>query len=538
MNLFSVSQRTGVNFGNLSHNTKKQGIAISLPYPCDTFIKSKNNISFCGKYGNYDFKNLPKEELDEKRKELLEKSKKMGIALGPCGIDWYNSDNANIAIQAINVLLDHKIMENPTVADHIFEIAFHIKEFGSAPGARSVLEFADFITSDEYKEVYENQSIQDSMGDILENCTKDTIKHQKDLVKFIAGHKELLSKDINLGDYICMVNADRYDAFITELSKTEPGYDTKKLRKEIQTTSSSEPFSKLKTDNRVMTKKEGEISGFARIGGQAQAIQMLERSVIWPRKFPQLYKGRSLEKGAILYGPPGTGKSLMATAFAEEYGAYCVKIGASEMSEKWVGASEENWRNLFKDLKEHQPALLFIDEMDALCKKRGSGDIHGDKELNQFLKLVSDIKAENLDVFILGATNNYESLDPAVIRDGRFGLHIPMLPPQDEASVGEIFDIHSRDLKLDDDVREKRPEFFKKILDLGLTGSGIEALISEAHDEALSRLGLFEKMRKGTVTQEDYDTFSIKTEDIMAVIDRKKNEVKSGAPSGRIGFIQ
>jgi SpoVK/Ycf46/Vps4 family AAA+-type ATPase len=365
------------------------------------------------------------------------------------------------------------------------------------------------------------------------------------MVKYINEHKELLNKGINLGKYIAKAWINTYEDLISQLQQPEPPIEPLEVKKDADDRGHlgfGDLFAPKETEETknlgtVKTKTPNELSGFERIGGQSKAIEQLKRAVIFPRRFPQLYIGRNLEKGAILYGPPGTGKSLMATAFAEEYGAYFVKIAATEMQNKYVGQTEQNWRNLFEDLKANQPALLFIDEIDALCKKRGSGDIHGDKELNQFLKLVSDIKAENLDVFILGATNNYEALDPAVLREGRFGLHIEMRPPQTLTDVEEIFNIHSKNIKLDENVKSEKQAIFRTILDLGLTGAGIEALINKAFDNAFERLGLFEKMDNNTVTEEDTENFSIKAEDFFAELENQKKQ-KQAPKNRKIGFTQ
>ncbi len=504
------------------------GYSLAQSLPCDAkYLIRKNNISFKGKN---DIKRVSQEELEKIKNEASKKAKELGIDLG---MTW-DMGNKNIPIQLTNLLLNHKIIENESVKDNMSHIILSISQSSSCTlQAKELLNFSDFITSDEVKDVYNNESVSDRLGQILLGLTHNNSLQQKiDIVRYINQHKEILNKGINLGEYIEKVDRRTYEDYISELHKTNPS----EIPPESNNTN-TDCMLKEKTEKlgRVATKDPKGISGFDRIGGQNEAITQLKRAIIFPRRYPQLYAGRNTEKGAILYGPPGTGKSLMATAFAEEYGAYFIKIAATEMQNKYVGETEENWRNLFEELKENQPALLFIDEMDALCKKRGSGDIHGDKELNQFLKLVSDIKAENLDVFILGATNNFDALDPAVLRDGRFGLHIEMLPPQSLSDVKEIFDIHTKNHRLDKDVQEQEQLIHQTILDVGLTGSGIEALVNNAHDNALERLGLFEKMENNTVTEEDLANFSIKAEDFIKALSERQKDMKKGTKQC-IGF--
>ena len=108
-----------------------------------------------------------------------------------------------------------------------------------------------------------------------------------------------------------------------------------------------------------------------------------------------------------------------------------------------------------------------------------------------------------------------------------------MLPPQNEKEVEEIFNIHSKNLKLDKNIDENKTEIFKKILELNLTGSGIEGVLKNSHYEALNRLALYEKMKNNTITPEDIANFTIKQEDILVSLEKRKGNKKRS-----IGFAK
>ena len=228
----------------------------------------------------------------------------------------------------------------------------------------------------------------------------------------------------------------------------------------------------------------------------------------------------------------GTGKTHIARALANEAEANFVSLNGLEMESKWVGESEENWRNLFEEAKEKQPSIIFIDEVDAIGKSRGGNDVHGDKTLNQVLTLISDLDQSKDNLFVIGATNNFKSLDKALTRSGRLSKHIEVKLP-DQNGVKQIFDIHSKKKPLDRNIDKEA--LIKKLYDLRTSGSDIRYVINEAHIIGYDRAGIHDKMENGTITGKDKRNFKILQEDFDKAIE-KFVETRNGTEARPIGF--
>ena len=176
-------------------------------------------------------------------------------------------------------------------------------------------------------------------------------------------------------------------------------------------------------------------------------------------KNPQRYTslGARVPRGVLLYGPPGTGKTLLARAVAGEADAAFFSLSASEFVEAIVGVGASRVRDLFKQAKEAAPAIVFIDELDAIGRSR-SGNVGGisgghderEQTLNQILTEMDGFEP-GTNVIVLGATNRPEVLDPALLRPGRFDRRIAVQPPDRKGRV-EILKIHTRSVPLAPDV--------------------------------------------------------------------------------------
>lgn len=271
---------------------------------------------------------------------------------------------------------------------------------------------------------------------------------------------------------------------------------------------------------------------FKDVGGQDELIKELKRSILYPLKYPEMYETFDVNRGFILYGPPGTGKTHIARALSNEADANFISLNGLEMESKWVGESEENWRNLFEEAKQKQPSIIFIDEVDAIGKSRGGVDTHGDKTLNQVLTLISDLDQSKDNIFIFGATNNFKALDKALIRAGRLSKHLEVKLPNLNG-VRQIFDIHSAKKPLDRNIDKEA--LIKKLYDLRTSGGDIRYIINEAHIIGYDRAGIHEKMENGTITFKDKRNFIILQEDFDKAIEKFK-ETRNGTEAKPIGF--
>ena len=236
-------------------------------------------------------------------------------------------------------------------------------------------------------------------------------------------------------------------------------------------------FNMGKSNARVYVKSAEGIK-FADVAGEDEAKENLSEIVDYlhdPAKYKEI--GASMPKGILLVGPPGTGKTMLAKAVAGEANVPFFSMSGSEFVEMFVGMGASKVRDLFKQAKEKAPCIVFIDEIDAIGKKR-DGQIGGNDEreqtLNQLLTEMDGFEGNN-GVIILAATNRPESLDPALTRPGRFDRRVPGELP-DLKGREEILKVHARKVKIADDVD------FNKIARMasGASGAELANIINEA----------------------------------------------------------
>ncbi|MBT7706732.1 AAA family ATPase [archaeon] len=214
------------------------------------------------------------------------------------------------------------------------------------------------------------------------------------------------------------------------------------------------------------------------IGGLDEEIAKIREMVEFPMKHPKIFErlGVSAPKGVLLTGPPGTGKTLLAKAVATETDAKFISIAGPEIMSKYHGGSEENLRAKFEEAQKNTPAIIFIDEIDAIAPKRGETNDQAEKRVvTQLLTLMDGLRSRG-QVVVMAATNRPDDLDEALRRPGRFDRELKINPPTEEGRR-KIFEIHTRKMPIED--REAiLSEFSNKTT--GYTGADLEVLCKEA----------------------------------------------------------
>lgn len=242
--------------------------------------------------------------------------------------------------------------------------------------------------------------------------------------------------------------------------------------------------------------KSSEGIRFSDVAGEDEAKENLTEIVEYlhnPGKYREI--GASMPKGILLVGPPGTGKTMLAKAVAGEANVPFFSISGSEFVEMFVGMGASKVRDLFKQAKEKAPCIVFIDEIDAIGQKR-DGRIGGNDEreqtLNQLLTEMDGFE-DNTGVIILAATNRPESLDPALLRPGRFDRRVPVELP-DLKGREDILKVHAKKIKLSDHVDFNRVARMAS----GASGAELANIINEAALRAV-------RENRSSATQEDLE---------------------------------
>ncbi|MEM5826850.1 MAG: CDC48 family AAA ATPase [Pyrobaculum sp.] len=253
------------------------------------------------------------------------------------------------------------------------------------------------------------------------------------------------------------------------------------------------------------------------IGDLEDAKQKIRELVELPLRHPELFKHLGIEppKGILLIGPPGTGKTLLAKAVANEANAYFVAINGPEIMSKYYGESEARLREIFEEAKKNAPAIIFIDEIDAIAPKREEVTGEVEKRVVAQLLTLMDGLQERGQVVVIGATNRPDAVDPALRRPGRFDREIWINPPDFKGRY-EILQIHTRNMPLAPDVD------LRKLAEIthGFSGADLAALAREAAMAALRRAiqsGLID-LNQTSIPPETFEKIKVTMADFVGAL--------------------
>jgi len=267
---------------------------------------------------------------------------------------------------------------------------------------------------------------------------------------------------------------------------------------------------------RVMELDEQPNVTFAQVGGLKEEIEEVREAVEYPLTKPEIYERVGVEppKGILLYGPPGTGKTLIAKAVARQSRARFIRMSGSELVHKYIGEGAQLVRELFVLARERAPAIVFIDEIDAIGSMRTNDGTSGSAEVQRTLmQLLAEMDGfgNRGNVRIMAATNRIDMLDPALLRPGRFD-RIIQVPLPDAGARLEILKIHTAKMSLSRDVD------LAGLADLAehTTGAELQAVCREAGMMAVRR-----------------DADAVDHEDFLAALRKVKREV-AAAPDTRM----
>jgi len=247
---------------------------------------------------------------------------------------------------------------------------------------------------------------------------------------------------------------------------------------------------------------------YADIGGIDEQVREVREAVEQPLAEPELFDEVGIDppSGVLLYGPPGTGKTMLAKAVANETDATFIKMAGSELVRKFIGEGSRLVRDLFEMAREREPAIIFIDEIDAIATRRTESKTSGDAEVQRTMMqlLLSEMDGFEArgEIRIIAATNRFDMLDRAILRPGRFDRLIEVPEPSEEGRE-QILAIHTRGMNVADDI-----DFADLAADTdGYSGADIESLATEA--------GMFAiRNDRNEVTHQDFA-------DALEKIDRK-----------------
>lgn len=367
-----------------------------------------------------------------------------------------------------------------------------------------------------------------------ENILNQPINKQKGLLE-TARNKPLnfsLADDDLIDEQIINTLTKALSIEIEDRFQTADDF-SKALKREMLIESKDIQKTFVKTKEK-QKKKLG--TGFDQIAGMESLKQQLKEDVIDFLNNPELYKeyGVPMLNGMLLYGPPGCGKTFIAQKFADEVGYNFVMIKPSDLQSKYVNATQENIGKLFKEAEEKAPTIIFIDELDAIVPSR-EGELHQmhASAVNEVLAQMTNCGEKG--IFVIGATNRPEKIDPAILRTGRLDKSV-YLPPPDKKARSAMFKLYLKDRPIDLGLD------YDKLASLteNYVSSDLKFLIDEASRKALKTRGRITMSIFSEVINENKPSVSLteirKYEALKRQWDNEKQDLQTKNERPHIGF--
>jgi len=328
---------------------------------------------------------------------------------------------------------------------------------------------------------------------------RETVEGLKEEVDRFKKRPLLVCTVKEIHDQTALVRLPNSNEFLVDISndceKLQPGDTVLTEQKNLTIVKKIPASKKFDVEKFVIIEKPN--TSWESVGGLKEQEEQIKEVIELPLKRPELFKkiGIVPPKGILLHGPPGTGKTLLAKAVAASTNSTFIEIVGSELVQKFIGEGAKLVKEIFQLARESAPAIVFIDEIDALAATRIEIGTSGEREVQRtFMQLLAEIDGfKSLDnVKIIACTNRKDILDPAIVRPGRLDRLIRVPIPNHEGRK-EIFNIHAKPMKIDKKI--DRPMLFDLMKEF--SGAEIKAVCTEAGYLAIRK-------NKKSVIQEDF----------------------------------